>query len=117
MLYIYRAAKKTMNLRYFIVHDRLIDKSIGKEVQDRLKLLLPVRASFVESRHAKISKKDSRKMALTFGMCETPGCKTIASLQCPTCLKIGIQGSYFCTQVSIILYICRLTQEINILDI
>lgn len=37
-------------------------------------------------------------MALTFGMCETPGCKTMASLQCPTCLKIGIQGSYFCTQ-------------------
>lgn len=33
-----------------------------------------------------------------FGMCETPGCKTMASLQCPTCLKIGIQGSYFCTQ-------------------
>ncbi|KAK9299198.1 hypothetical protein QLX08_007709 [Tetragonisca angustula] len=37
-------------------------------------------------------------MALAFGMCETPGCKTIASLQCPTCLKLGIQGSYFCTQ-------------------
>ena len=37
-------------------------------------------------------------MALAYGMCETPGCKTMASLQCPTCLKIGIQGSYFCTQ-------------------
>lgn len=37
-------------------------------------------------------------MEVTFGMCETPGCKTMASLQCPTCLKIGIQGSYFCTQ-------------------
>ncbi|KAJ8670675.1 hypothetical protein QAD02_001934 [Eretmocerus hayati] len=32
------------------------------------------------------------------GPCETPGCKAPASLQCPTCLKIGIQGSYFCTQ-------------------
>ncbi|XP_043596717.1 methionine aminopeptidase 1 [Bombus pyrosoma] len=37
-------------------------------------------------------------MAFACGTCETPGCKTIASLQCPTCLKIGIQGSYFCTQ-------------------
>ncbi|XP_046741685.1 methionine aminopeptidase 1 [Diprion similis] len=37
-------------------------------------------------------------MALALGMCETPGCKAVASLQCPTCLKIGIQGSYFCSQ-------------------
>ncbi|XP_076618389.1 methionine aminopeptidase 1 [Colletes latitarsis] len=37
-------------------------------------------------------------MSLSFGMCETPGCKTMTNLQCPTCLKIGIQGSYFCTQ-------------------
>lgn len=39
-------------------------------------------------------------MSSALGMCETPGCKSIASLQCPTCLKIGIQGSYFCSQVS-----------------
>ncbi|XP_032685031.1 methionine aminopeptidase 1 [Odontomachus brunneus] len=37
-------------------------------------------------------------MSSTFGMCETPGCNAIASLQCPTCRKIGIQGSYFCSQ-------------------
>ncbi|XP_058806407.1 methionine aminopeptidase 1 isoform X2 [Phymastichus coffea] len=30
--------------------------------------------------------------------CETPGCTAPANLQCPTCLKIGIKGSYFCTQ-------------------
>lgn len=29
--------------------------------------------------------------------CETGGCGNPATLQCPTCLKIGIQ-SYFCTQ-------------------
>lgn len=39
-------------------------------------------------------------MSSPLGMCETPGCMTDASLQCPTCLKIGIQGSYFCSQVS-----------------
>lgn len=32
------------------------------------------------------------------GMCETPGCKSIAKLQCPTCIKIGIPGSFFCSQ-------------------
>ncbi|XP_014599270.1 PREDICTED: methionine aminopeptidase 1 [Polistes canadensis] len=37
-------------------------------------------------------------MAVAPGKCETPGCEAEASLQCPTCLKIGIQGSYFCTQ-------------------
>ncbi|XP_008559022.1 methionine aminopeptidase 1 [Microplitis demolitor] len=37
-------------------------------------------------------------MSFALGMCETPGCKSVASLQCPTCLKIGIQGSYFCSQ-------------------
>ncbi|XP_031616728.1 methionine aminopeptidase 1 [Contarinia nasturtii] len=30
--------------------------------------------------------------------CTTPECKKAATLQCPTCLKIGIQGSYFCGQ-------------------
>lgn len=30
--------------------------------------------------------------------CETPDCGKKATLQCPTCLKIGIQGSYFCGQ-------------------
>lgn len=38
-----------------------------------------------------------KKMA-ALGMCETPGCKSLAKLQCPTCIKLGIQGSFFCTQ-------------------
>lgn len=32
-------------------------------------------------------------------MCETDGCSSEAKLQCPTCIKLGIQGSYFCSQV------------------
>jgi len=31
--------------------------------------------------------------------CETQDCNKPAKLQCPTCLKLGIKGSYFCTQV------------------
>ncbi|XP_023842543.1 methionine aminopeptidase 1 isoform X3 [Salvelinus sp. IW2-2015] len=30
--------------------------------------------------------------------CETEGCSSKAKLQCPTCIKLGIQGSYFCSQ-------------------
>lgn len=30
--------------------------------------------------------------------CETSGCKNEAKLQCPTCIKLGIQGSFFCSQ-------------------
>jgi len=30
--------------------------------------------------------------------CETPGCDKEAKLQCPTCIKLSIQGSFFCTQ-------------------
>lgn len=31
-------------------------------------------------------------------ICTTPNCNKPSTLQCPTCLKIGITGSYFCTQ-------------------
>ncbi|CAB3361422.1 Hypothetical predicted protein [Cloeon dipterum] len=31
-------------------------------------------------------------------ICESPGCKAESKLQCPTCVKLGINGSYFCTQ-------------------
>lgn len=31
-------------------------------------------------------------------VCTTPDCGKKATLQCPGCLKIGIQGSYFCGQ-------------------
>ncbi|KAK8737412.1 hypothetical protein OTU49_004468, partial [Cherax quadricarinatus] len=30
--------------------------------------------------------------------CETPGCNAEAKLQCPTCIKLNIQGSFFCSQ-------------------
>ncbi|KAL5283161.1 METAP1 family protein [Megaselia abdita] len=30
--------------------------------------------------------------------CKTPNCLQPATLQCPTCLKLGITGSYFCNQ-------------------
>ena len=32
-------------------------------------------------------------------VCETQGCSSQAKLQCPTCIKLGIQRSYFCSQV------------------
>ncbi|GAB6018876.1 Methionine aminopeptidase 1 [Chamberlinius hualienensis] len=31
-------------------------------------------------------------------LCETPNCCKPANLQCPTCVKLGIQGSFFCSQ-------------------
>ena len=42
------------------------------------------------------------KMAAVTGsvkVCETLGCSNNARLQCPTCIKLGIQGSFFCSQV------------------
>ncbi|XP_076443023.1 methionine aminopeptidase 1-like [Babylonia areolata] len=36
---------------------------------------------------------------VTSRVCETPGCGCEAKLQCPTCIKLGIQGSFFCSQV------------------
>ncbi|CAH0552512.1 unnamed protein product [Brassicogethes aeneus] len=37
-------------------------------------------------------------MMTSLGKCESPGCEEAAKLQCPTCIKLGIQGSFFCTQ-------------------
>ena len=31
-------------------------------------------------------------------LCETPGCDKEAKLQCPTCIKLAIEGSFFCSQ-------------------
>ncbi|XP_018010054.1 methionine aminopeptidase 1 [Hyalella azteca] len=31
-------------------------------------------------------------------LCETPNCGLEAKLQCPTCIKLDIKGSYFCSQ-------------------
>lgn len=39
--------------------------------------------------------------------CETQGCSKDAKLQCPTCIKLGIQGSYFCSQVGSAAYPTR----------
>ena len=33
-------------------------------------------------------------------ICETAGCNGEAKLQCPTCIKLSIQGSFFCSQAS-----------------
>lgn len=30
--------------------------------------------------------------------CETPGCDKEAKLQCPSCIKLDIKGSFFCSQ-------------------
>ena len=43
------------------------------------------------------------KMAAVIGggkVCETNGCTSEARLQCPTCIKLEIPGSFFCSQVS-----------------
>lgn len=37
-------------------------------------------------------------MSLAGHVCETPDCGAAATLQCPKCLSLGIQGSYFCSQ-------------------
>ncbi|XP_002733932.1 methionine aminopeptidase 1-like [Saccoglossus kowalevskii] len=34
----------------------------------------------------------------TTRICETVDCQKPAKLQCPTCIKLGIQGSFFCSQ-------------------
>jgi len=37
--------------------------------------------------------------------CETAGCGSKANLQCPTCIKLDIPGSYFCSQVILLMII------------
>ena len=34
-------------------------------------------------------------------ICDTLKCEKPAKLQCPTCIKLGIPGSFFCEQVII----------------
>lgn len=34
-------------------------------------------------------------------ICETFGCNANAPFQCPTCIKLGIPGSFFCSQVGL----------------
>lgn len=43
-------------------------------------------------------KREANKMSAVGFTCTTPECGNKATLQCPTCLKIGIQGSFFCGQ-------------------
>ena len=42
-------------------------------------------------------------------LCETPGCNKEARLQCPTCIKLGIEGSFFCNQVNSLICIMYAT--------
>ena len=37
--------------------------------------------------------------AVATRICESSGCDQPAKLQCPTCIKLGIHGSFFCAQV------------------
>ncbi|KYQ49524.1 Methionine aminopeptidase 1 [Trachymyrmex zeteki] len=37
-------------------------------------------------------------ISIALGMCKRVGCNAVACSQCPTCLKIGIQCLYFCSQ-------------------
>lgn len=37
-------------------------------------------------------------MAASDHTCLTEGCGKTATLQCPTCIKLKIEGSYFCSQ-------------------
>nr|BAN21190.1 methionine aminopeptidase [Riptortus pedestris] len=37
-------------------------------------------------------------MSSSSRVCESPGCNLPAKLQCPTCINLGIQGSFFCSQ-------------------
>jgi hypothetical protein len=37
-------------------------------------------------------------MAASDHACLTEGCGKTATLQCPTCIKLKIEGSYFCSQ-------------------
>lgn len=32
-------------------------------------------------------------------MCGTPGCANVARLRCPTCIKLKLKDSFFCSQV------------------
>jgi len=36
--------------------------------------------------------------AIASAVCDTPGCGEPAKLQCPTCIKLNIPGSFFCSQ-------------------
>ena len=38
--------------------------------------------------------------------CTRVGCENQSKLQCPICLKQGIEGSYFCSQVLVTCFIC-----------
>lgn len=47
------------------------------------------------------SRQAGSMAAVEARVCETDGCSSEAKLQCPTCIKLGIQGSYFCSQVDV----------------
>ena len=43
-----------------------------------------------------------KQMADSDHLCETPGCEKPSKLRCPVCVKRGIEGSFFCSQVRIV---------------
>ena len=47
------------------------------------------------------SKKEEtqEKAEIDGQVCQTEGCDKPAALQCPTCIKLSIDGSFFCSQV------------------
>lgn len=44
------------------------------------------------------SSKSKLTMAASDHVCLSAGCGKAATLQCPTCIKLKIEGSYFCSQ-------------------
>ena len=46
-------------------------------------------------------------------ICETSGCDKEAKLRCPTCVKLGIPGSFFCSQVSVYCILLQFIVPIN----
>ena len=34
----------------------------------------------------------------TVQACATPGCPKVATMQCPTCIKLGLEPTHFCGQ-------------------
>lgn len=58
---------------------------------------------FICRNNFNIVQNQTGKMSVSLAnrTCETAGCNSSANLQCPTCIKLGIPGSYFCSQVSI----------------
>uniref|UniRef100_A0A8I5NEW9 Methionine aminopeptidase n=1 Tax=Papio anubis TaxID=9555 RepID=A0A8I5NEW9_PAPAN len=70
---------------------------------DSVSLSPPLRPAVLPSRRRlflgeALFQRAGSMAAVETRVCETDGCSSEAKLQCPTCIKLGIQGSYFCSQ-------------------